>query len=156
MTDRIRRFMETYKQAWETRDDTLLCSLFAPDGVYHNTPFDRQVGHAAIAQYWDRVKLQDDIHFDYAVVAKTPTGGVATWSTRYRVTSEKMFAIGGDGYARAQAGSGAASPQTGGDRRHRIRKRRPMQQFPHLVALAVGRSVCLMIAALRHSTKRVG
>ena len=88
---RIRHFMETYKKAWETRDDQLLCSLFAPHGVYHNTPFDQQVGHAAIARYWDRVKLQDDIHFDYAIVAETPTGGVATWSTRYRVTSEKMF-----------------------------------------------------------------
>ena len=91
MTDRIRQFMETYKQAWETRDDKLLCSLFTPNGVYHNTPFDQQVGHAAIARYWDRVKLQDDIHFDYAIVAEAPTGGVATWCTRYRVTSEKMF-----------------------------------------------------------------
>ena len=52
--------METYKRAWETRDDALLCSLFAPDGVYHNTPFDQQAGHEAIARYWDRVKLQDE------------------------------------------------------------------------------------------------
>ncbi len=83
--------MDTYKRAWEARDDALLCSLFATDGVYRNTPFDAQVGHAAIARYWDRVKLQDDIRFAYTIVAERPDGGVATWSTRYQVTSEKMF-----------------------------------------------------------------
>lgn len=91
VTSRLTGFMETYKRAWEARDDRLLCSLFSADGVYHNTPFDEQVGHAAIARYWDRVKLQDDIRFEYSVVSELPTGGVATWSTRYRVTSEKMF-----------------------------------------------------------------
>jgi hypothetical protein len=88
---RLPKFMETYKRAWETRDDGLLCSLFSADGVYHNTPFDEQVGHDAISRYWDRVKLQDDIRFEYAIVSELPNGGVATWSTRYRVTSEKLF-----------------------------------------------------------------
>ena len=47
--------------AWEQRDEKLLCDLFAPDGTYHNTPFAVQRGHAEIAQYWQRVKLQEDI-----------------------------------------------------------------------------------------------
>ena len=91
MASPLQRFMDGYRRAWETRDDVFLCSLFAPDGVYHNTPFDQQVGHEAIARYWDRVKLQDDIRFSYDIVSETPSGGVATWTTRYRVTSEKMF-----------------------------------------------------------------
>jgi SnoaL-like domain len=91
MSSRIRRFMEGYKRAWQGRDDRLLCALFAPDGVYHNTPFDAQIGHPAIARYWDRVKLQDDVHLDYQIVAETANGGVATWSVIYKVTSEKMF-----------------------------------------------------------------
>jgi hypothetical protein len=91
MASSLVEFMEIYKRAWETRDDALLCTLFAPDGAYHNTPFDEQVGHEAIARYWDRVKLQDDIYFSYAIVSDTGNGGVATWTTRYRVTSEKMF-----------------------------------------------------------------
>jgi limonene-1,2-epoxide hydrolase len=91
MYSHLIRFMETYKRAWETRDDALLCSLFSEDGVYQNTPFDEQVGHEAIARYWDRVKLQEDIGFSYAIVSETPAGGVATWTMRYRVTSEKMF-----------------------------------------------------------------
>lgn len=91
MNSRVGRFMEGYKRAWEGRDDRLLCALFAPDGVYHNTPFDAQIGHLAIARYWDRVKLQDDVRLDYKIVAETDDGGVATWSVTYRVTSEKMF-----------------------------------------------------------------
>ncbi|MGE3247423.1 MAG: nuclear transport factor 2 family protein [Beijerinckiaceae bacterium] len=91
MAGALVRFMETYKRAWETRDDALLCTLFSEDGVYHNTPFDQQVGHEAIARYWDRVKLQDDIHFSYAIVSETQTGGVASWTTLYQVSSEKMF-----------------------------------------------------------------
>ena len=91
MISEFAQFMQSYKRAWETRDDALLCSLFASDGVYHNTPFDAQVGHEAIARYWDRVKLQNEIQFTYSIVSETQTGGVATWTTRYRVTSEKMF-----------------------------------------------------------------
>ena len=32
-------FMESYKRAWESSDENLLASLFAPDGTYRNTPF---------------------------------------------------------------------------------------------------------------------
>ena len=38
-------FMSTYQRAWETADEELLVSLFAADGVYHNTPFAEQRGH---------------------------------------------------------------------------------------------------------------
>lgn len=108
MKSTLTHFMDTYKRAWETRDDALLCTLFADDGVYHNTPFDAQVGHAAIARYWDRVKLQDDIRFSYDIISETPTGGVATWTTRYRVTSEKMFEM----WAKS-AGTGMIERQPG-------------------------------------------
>ena len=109
MTSSLGRFMDTYKRAWEMHDDALLCSLFASDGVYHNTPFDEQVGHEAMARYWDRVKLQDDIHFSYAIVSETENRGVATWTTRYRVTSEKMF----DMWAKS-AGTGMIERRPGG------------------------------------------
>jgi len=41
----IHAFLAGYQRAWETADEQLLVSLFAPDGVYHNTPFDEQRGH---------------------------------------------------------------------------------------------------------------
>ena len=74
----IDTFMRGYQAAWQQRDEHLLCSLFAPDGVYHNTPFAAQQGHAAIARYWQRVKLQEDIHLDFEVIARAARGGVRT------------------------------------------------------------------------------
>ncbi len=81
----IDTFMRGYQAAWQQRDEHLLCSLFAPDGVYHNTPFAAQRGHAAIAQYWQRVKLQEDIHLDFEVLARTERGGVAHWHVTSRL-----------------------------------------------------------------------
>ena len=64
-------FMDRYKVAWETSDEHKLTALFAADGVYHNTPFAEQRGHAAIAAYWQRTKLQSDIRLAYEVLART-------------------------------------------------------------------------------------
>lgn len=89
----IQDFMSGYKTAWEQRDEHKLCALFAEDGVYHNTPFAEQRGHAAIAAYWQRVKLQEDIRLDYEVLARTPKGGIAHWHVTYQVASEELFKI---------------------------------------------------------------
>ena len=89
----MQRFMQGYKRAWETRDDALLASLFTPDAVYHNTPFDAQRGHAAMRKYWDRVKLQADIELSFEVLADGADSGIAHWHVTYQVTSEKMFAL---------------------------------------------------------------
>jgi hypothetical protein len=89
----IEEFMIGYKSAWERRDEALLCGLFAEDGTYHNTPFAEQHGHEAIARYWQRVKLQEDVHVSYQVLARTSTGGIAHWHVTYRVASEELFKI---------------------------------------------------------------
>ena len=89
----IEQFMAGYKAAWEQRDEHQLCALFAADGVYHNTPFAAQSGHAAIAEYWQRVKLQEDIHLDYEILATTTKGGIAHWHVTYQVASEELFQI---------------------------------------------------------------
>ena len=89
----IDEFMSGYKAAWEQRDEHKLCALFAVDGVYCNTPFAEQRGHAAIAAYWQRVKLQEDISVSYEVLARTAKGGVAHWHVTYQVASEEMFRI---------------------------------------------------------------
>lgn len=89
----IDSFMENYKRAWETSDEHLLASLFAADGVYRNTPFAAQQGHEAIKAYWQRTKLQSDIHLRYEVLARTERGGIAHWHTTYQVTSEELFRI---------------------------------------------------------------
>ncbi len=89
----IEHFMQGYKAAWEGRDERLFCALFTPDGAYHNTPFAVQRGYAELAEYWQRVKLQEDVALRYDVLANTPGGGVAHWHVTYQVASEELFAI---------------------------------------------------------------
>ena len=104
----IEAFMQGYRAAWKQRDEKLLCALFATDGAYHNTPFAVQRGHAEIAQYWQRVKLQEDIELSYEVVAQWPAGGAAHWHVTYQVASEELFAI----WARS-TGTGVPARTTG-------------------------------------------
>lgn len=89
----IEKFMRGYKAAWESRDESKFCALFTPDGQYRNTPFAVQRGHAQLAEYWRRVKLQEDIRVDYEVLASTDRGGIAHWHVTYQVASEELFEI---------------------------------------------------------------
>jgi len=89
----IEDFMQGYKAAWEQHDEGRFCALFATDGEYHNTPFAVQRGHAQLAEYWQRVKLQDDIHLSYEVLASTAVAGIAHWHVTYQVASEELFQI---------------------------------------------------------------
>jgi hypothetical protein len=89
----IDQFMGGYKAAWESRDGSRFCALFAIDGVYHNTPFAEQRGHAKLAKYWERVKLQTDINVAYEILASWGNGGLAHWHVTYQVASEELFQI---------------------------------------------------------------
>ena len=89
----IEQFMQGYKAAWEGRDEGLFCALFAANGVYRNTPFAAQRGHEQMAAYWQRVKLQADIHLRYEVLAAQPGSGIAHWHVTYQVTSDELFKI---------------------------------------------------------------
>ena len=89
----IERFMRGYKAAWEGRDEVLFCALFAGDGIYRNTPFAAQRGHAELAQYWQRVKLQEDVVLSYEILSAVPAAGIAHWHVTYQVASEELFRI---------------------------------------------------------------
>lgn len=89
----IDQFMQGYKQAWERQDESMFCALFAADGEYHNTPFAVQRGHAQLAEYWRRVKLQKDVQVAYQVLAATASGGMAHWHVTYQVASEELFQV---------------------------------------------------------------
>ena len=66
----IHQFMQGYKAAWEARDEAMFCALFTADGEYLNTPFAVQRGRAQLAEYWRRVKLQEDVLVTYLVARK--------------------------------------------------------------------------------------
>ena len=89
----IHDFMAAYKRVWEGQDKAGFAALFTPDGAYHNTPFQVQRGAEELAAYWARIEHQRDISLRYAVLAETPTGGIAHWHVRYQVASEELFRI---------------------------------------------------------------
>ena len=89
----IEAFMQGYKTAWERRDPALFAALFQPDGRYHNTPFQVQVGTAQLVEYWKRVQLQEDVEVSFEVLASTATSGIAHWHVTYQVASEELFRI---------------------------------------------------------------
>ena len=89
----IERFMQGYKAAWEARDDAAFAALFATDGEYHNTPFAVQRGHEQLREYWQRIKLQEDIHLSYEVLSAAPASGIAHWHVTYQVASEELFQV---------------------------------------------------------------
>lgn len=89
----IDQFMQGYKAAWERRDESMFAALFTADGAYHNTPFAVQRGPAQLAEYWKRVKLQEDVRVVYQVLASTASSGIAHWHVTYQVASEELFRI---------------------------------------------------------------
>jgi hypothetical protein len=89
----IAEFMAAYRRVWEGQDSEGFAALFAPGGRYWNTPFQSQDTPEALAAYWDRIKLQEDISVEYEVLAETERGGVAHWHVEYRVASEELFEI---------------------------------------------------------------
>jgi uncharacterized protein (TIGR02246 family) len=104
----IERFMQGYKAAWEQRDEAMFAALFTADGEYCNTPFAVQRGHAQLAEYWRRVKLQEDVRVDYDVLSAGAGGGMAHWHVTYQVASEELFRI----WA-ASAGTGLVARRPG-------------------------------------------
>jgi len=86
-------FMQGYKAEWEQRDESMFAALFLRDGQYRNTPFQVQRGSAQLAEYWKRVKLQEDVHVAFEVLSSTSSSGIAHWHVTYRVASEELFQI---------------------------------------------------------------
>lgn len=89
----IQQFMQGYKAAWEARDESMFAALFREDGRYHNTPFQVQTGRAQLAEYWTRVKLQEDVRVTFEVLASAADSGLAHWHVTYQVASEELFQI---------------------------------------------------------------
>ena len=89
----IQEFMQGYKRVWTGQDSPGFAALFTPDGQYHNTPFQVQVGPEQLITYWDRILLQEDISLNYKVMSDTPDAGIAHWNVTYQVASEELFQI---------------------------------------------------------------
>jgi uncharacterized protein (TIGR02246 family) len=81
----VKRFLESYARAWETRDAKLASSLFHEDGLYHEDPFGEPIaGRAAIEAYWaGATKHQTDIDVLIREPVVAGTTLAAEWGARY-------------------------------------------------------------------------
>jgi len=65
MDETYRQLIDTFGKGWERSDVDQICSVFAPDAVFVETPFSRkETGIGAIRDYWKDLPLtQAEVSF---------------------------------------------------------------------------------------------
>jgi len=94
----LKRWLEAYGRAWETRSPQAVGEIFTDDATYQETPYEEPLrGRPAIMRYWsEAVSNQGDIHFNFEIVASTMEVGVAHWSASFnRIKSNTRMEIDG-------------------------------------------------------------
>lgn len=102
-TETFRGWMEKYKQTWETKDQNGIERLFTTDATYQVSPFDEPLrGIESIIAYGHRVSpRQDDVQFNYAVLATSDEVGIAHWQVSFiRHESQEKVMLDGIFYVR--------------------------------------------------------
>ena len=79
-------WLDAYKDAWEHRDPQAAATIFAANATYRETPFDEPMqGRQAIFQYWsDVTRSQEQVKFDYEILAVAEGRGIARWRASFR------------------------------------------------------------------------
>lgn len=94
----LRKWLDSYGQAWESRDPEAAAALFCEDVSYFETPFAEPArGRDGVRNYWaNATRNQADISFSYAILSLSERQGIARWSARYtRVSSRVMVTLDG-------------------------------------------------------------
>ncbi len=88
----VEAWLKAYGRAWETRDPRAAAELFSEDATYQETPFVEPArGRAAIFDYWTNVaRTQQDIHFEFEVLAVTEMGSFARWHSTFLRLPQKI------------------------------------------------------------------
>ena len=87
---KLSTWLDKYGTAWESQDASAAAALFTADGTYAWGPFHEPIqGRDAIQAAWDYATKgqQEDIRFDYEVLAVTEERGIARWWASMKVKS---------------------------------------------------------------------
>jgi len=106
--DEFKTWLDAYDRAWESRDAKAAADVFTEDAAYQETPFVEPMrGRAEILAYWSHVaNSQEQIRFEYKILAVTEEIGIAHWWASFtripdktRVDLDGIFVItlGSDG-----------------------------------------------------------
>ena len=81
-----KKFLATYKEAWETHNPELASQLFTRDAEYRADTFSKPiVGREGICHYWHSASRgQEEIHFKVHSMFRTGYTLTAEWSCLYR------------------------------------------------------------------------
>jgi hypothetical protein len=94
----LRSWLDGYRRAWELKDPGAAGALFTDDASYQESPYDKPMrGRAAIVEYWSHVpRTQDNIHFNYEIIAVTDKVAVAHWAASFtRIPSNTKVKLDG-------------------------------------------------------------
>jgi hypothetical protein len=89
--ERFRSWLDSYGRAWESQDPQSFANLFTDYASYHANPFSEPLsGHSAILDYWANIiRSQEQIQFNYEILAVTQDSGIAHWWASFVHISSK-------------------------------------------------------------------
>ncbi len=88
------RFAREWMRAWEDASEEAVervVALFAPDGVYHATPFSEGRGHAGIRAYESMIRTQQNGRGEVEVLGVAGGLGVFRWRIGYEVAPKREW-----------------------------------------------------------------
>lgn len=87
----FKSWLDLYGRAWENRDTQAFADLFTDDASYHVNPFSEPIrGRSEIIEYWSNViASQDQVQFNYEVLAVAQDIGIARWWVSFFHVSSK-------------------------------------------------------------------
>jgi len=83
--DQATELIKTYGKAWETRDSSLILTIFTLDATYFDPHEGVQEGHAGIKAYWETkvIGSQKDITFKLLNVWQDGDTVIAEWNATF-------------------------------------------------------------------------
>jgi ketosteroid isomerase-like protein len=103
----LRRWIDAYRDAWESNDPAAIANLFAPDGIYRIEPWWIQTGREEIVAGWlDHADKPGDTRFHWWHVARDGDLWIVEARTRYENLDRDyanlwLIELGREGRARA-------------------------------------------------------
>ena len=87
----LQSWLRAYGAAWERRNAQAAVDLFADDVVYSVLPFTTPIrGRHELLKYWRHVtSSQEQIHFDFEIMALSRDEGIAHWRANFLRLGER-------------------------------------------------------------------
>jgi len=80
-TEQVERWLEGYRDAWETRNADAAAALFTEDALYREQPYEEPYrGRDGVHAYWSQVTAtQSDIRFRYGRAVVSGSQAAVEW-----------------------------------------------------------------------------